>query len=436
MIPTLPAFLLLLLSTAVALSGVNRPGALRVGAWAFAGVVVLIVLDNLLSRRLVRLEGSRSVADRLSLAEANPVRLELVNRSRWTLRLTVQDDAPWEFEASLREHNLRLAPFERGELTYTVTPRRRGDYDFGNLHVRCLSLLGLSQWQRRLPLAEWVRVYPDLLEINHYAALARSRQLQQAGFRPLPYLGEGATFESLREYSPDDDFRRIDWKATARRGYPVTRQYDLERSQNLILMIDAGRMMTAEIGGMSKLDYAVNAALMLAYVAVERDDAVGLIVFDDEVRTWVPPAKGRRQVGLIADQLYAVEPVLREPDYGQAFALLRRRTQRRALVVAFTDLIDRDSSAQLLSNVLGLAPRHLPLVVTLRDQRLDALAAARPAEAAEAYERAVATSLLAQRRLALATLRRGGAQLVDTAAGQLTVDTVNKYLEIKRRTVL
>jgi uncharacterized protein (DUF58 family) len=256
------------------------------------------------------------------------------------------------------------------------------------------------------------------------------------GFRPVRYLGDGAEFDYLREYSPDDDYRKIDWKATARHQRPMTRQYDLERSQTLMLVLDAGRMMCAEIGAMSKLDYAINAALLLAYVAVERDDAVGLAVFADELETFVPPGKGLRQVGLLADQLYAVQPVLREPNYGEAFAYLRRRTQRRALVVTFTDLIDREASAQLLANVLALAPRHLPLVVTLRDDRLDALARLRPDEARQAYERAVATDLLAQRRLALAALRAGGALVLDAAPRDLTVATVNRYLEIKARAAL
>lgn len=436
MIPTLPSFLLLLATSLLAGWGVYEPGFLRLGVITFAGVVALMVGDFFLSRRLYRLTVSRQVEDRLSLAQANPVRLEVANRCRLPLSLVVKDDAPWEFQASRREIPLRLAPFERVQVTYTLTPPRRGDFDFADLHVRGLSLLRLSQWQRHFPAARQVKVYPDLLGLERYVTLARAHRLEQAGFRPLRYLGEGAEFDFLREYSPDDDFRKIDWKATARHGRPVTRQYDLERSQTLMLAIDAGRMMCAEIGSISKLDYAINAALMLAYVAVEADDAVGLTVFADELETFVPPGKGLRQVGLLAEQLYAVQAVLREPDYGAAFALLGRRTQRRALVVTFTDLVDREASAHLLVNVLALSPRHLPLVVTLRDPRLDTLARARPAAAQEAYQRAVATDLLAQRRLALASLRAGGALVLDAAPADLTVATVNRYLEVKQRALL
>ncbi len=440
MIPTLPTFVLLLASALVAGWGVYEAELLAWGAGAFLGVLVVMGADHLLSRRLMKVTVARQVEEKLSLAAENVVRLEVANRCKLGLALVVKDDAPWEFAASRREIPVRLSPYERAEPTYTVTPRRRGDFDFGNLHVRGYSLLRLSQWQRHFPGVQMVKVYPDLLGIGRYVELARARRLEEMGFRPLRYLGDGAEFDYLREYSPDDDFRKIDWKATARHGHPVTRQYDLERSQTLMLVIDAGRMMCAtvgaEVGAMSKLDYAINAALMLAYVAVEKDDEVGLTVFADEMESFVPPGKGLRQVGVIAEQLYAVQPVLREPNYGEAFAMLRRRTQRRALVVTFTDLIDREASAQLLANVLALAPRHLPLVVTLRDDRLDALAHARPHSSQEAYRRAVVTDLLAQRRLALASLRAGGTLVLDAAPADLTVETVNRYLEIKQRAML
>lgn len=433
MIPTAPSFVLMLTAALLAGWGVYEPAYLRWGLIAFGAVVALMVLDHLLSRRLARVELRRYVAERLSLGSANKVTLEITNRCRLPLALLVKDDAPWEFEVSRREHHLHLAPYEHLVLTYPVTPRGRGNFDFGDLHVRGRSLLTLSQWQRTTSAGQEVKVYPDLLGLDRYTLLARRQRLGQAGFRPLRYLGEGTEFESLREYSPDDDYRKIDWKATARRGRPITRQYDVERSQTLMLMIDAGRMMCAQVGDMSKLDYAINAALMLAYVAAQRDDSLGLVVFADQVQTYLPPRKGSPQVGAIADQLYAVQPVLREPDYETAFALLRHRVTRRALVVTFTDLIDQESSRYLLSNALALSPRHLPLIITLRDYRLDALARQRPQQVGEAYERAVALNLLTQRQLALASLRAGGAQILDSRPQDLTVATVNKYLEIKQR---
>jgi uncharacterized protein (DUF58 family) len=195
-------------------------------------------------------------------------------------------------------------------------------------------------------------------------------------------------------------------------------------------------MMSADVGELSKLDHAINAALLIAYVAALQEDYVGLIAFDSELQALLPPRKGVPQVAVMADQLYGVQAQLREPDYDMAFGLLRRRTSRRALVVFFTDLVDEDTSRRVLANIRGLTPRHLPLVVTLRDPHLDELARQNPLDGPEAYERSVAIEVLGQRRLALNYLTQGGAHVLEVRAEEMAMRTVNKYLELKGRSVL
>ncbi len=243
-------------------------------------------------------------------------------------------------------------------------------------------------------------------------------------------------FESLRDYVPDDEFRRIDWKATARRHRPVSRQYETERSQSVIVMLDAGRMMSAELEGMSKLDYAINAALMLGYAAVLRDDRVGLLVFSDVVKSYLPAAKGRHQLSKIVDELYGIEPELLEPDYGAAFRTLSLRNKRRSLVVVFTDLIDVDASEAILTYTSSLYPRHLPLCVTLQDSTLTAVAEQVPAEVGDVFEKAVAQRVLADREEALLWLRRRGVLVLDVPPAHISVEVVNRYLELKARSML
>ncbi len=409
------------------------PG-LDIFGWAWmGGVIVLAAVDNVLSRRVSLVGAGRFVSDKLSVGAQNPVEIELRSRSPFALTLLVKDDPPWQFNTPARQQCLKLAPCESRRISYVTTPPARGDYEFGDIHIRGRSRLALSWWQRRIPAAQAVKVYPDLLQVQRYDLLARSDRLQQVGFRRLRQLGEGTEFESLREYVPDDDFSDIDWKATARRNKPITRQYEIERSQNLILMIDAGRMMCAELNGMSKLDYAINAALMLAYVAVQKDDAVGLVVFADEVQSFVLPRKGSAQVGRLVEQLYAVQPTMQEPNYPAAFSLLHDRARKRALVVVFTDLIDRQASSQLLAHTAALYPHHLPLVVTLRDPRLHRLAQQMPHQVADAYERAISASLLMHREEALSALRQRGAAIVDALPERLTVAAVNRYLVLKAR---
>ncbi len=409
------------------------PSLAAVGGGWIGGVVVVAIVDNLLSRRVSRVVARRVVSDRLSLGTENRIEIHLHSRSRLSLTLLVKDDPPWQFNTPVRQQRLRLAPFDARRISYVTIPQARGDYQFGDLHLRGRSRLGLSWWQRRIPAEEQVKVYPDLLQIRRYDLLARSDRLLQVGFRRLRHLGEGTEFESLREYVPDDDFTDIDWKATARRNKPITRQYEIERSQNVILMVDAGRMMCAELNGMSKLDYAINAALMLAYVAVQKDDAVGLVVFADEIQSFVPPRKGSAQVGRLLEQLYAVQPTMQEPDYAAAFSLLANRARKRALIVVFTDLIDPQASRQLLAHTAALYPHHLPLVVTLRDPRLHGLAGQIPQQESDAYQRAVAADLLTHRQEALSALRQRGASIIDALPERLTVSAVNRYLALKAR---
>ncbi len=404
-------------------------------AWILA-VVVAAIADNLLSRRASTVEAYRRVGQKLSLGTQNRVEIELYSRSDRELRLVVKDDPPVAFHTPQRQHSLKLAAFETRRVAYETVPQARGDYQFGDIHLRGRSWLALSWWQRRIPAQQEISVYPDLLQVHRYELLARKAHLQQPGFRLLRRLGEGTEFESLRDYVPDDDFGDIDWKASARRSKPITRNYQIERSQNLIMMIDAGRMMCAQLDGMSKLDYAINAALMLAYVATRQDDAVGMMVFADTVQAFVPPRKGTAQIGRLADQLYAVQPTMTEPDYGAALMMLQSRSRKRSLVVIFTDIIDKEASQQLLAHSAALYPQHLPLVVTIRDPHLEQTVEARPDAAATVYQRAVAAGLLRDRREALLALRQRGARIVDALPEQLTVATVNRYLAIKARQLL
>lgn len=430
---TFPALALLLLPGLLVAISSWLPG---VASWAFAAAVVsvgLIFVDNRTSRRRAKLELERRVEGKLSLGTENLVQVVVRSRCDATLSLIIKDDPPSAFDTPKRAQPLTLHPYEQATIGYHTRPRARGRYAFGNLHVRGRSLLGLSYWQSSVTAAQEIAVYPNLLEVRRYQALARTDRLQQAGFRPLQRLGEGTEFESLREYSPDDEYRSIDWKATARRRRPVSRQYDIERSQTVIIMVDAGRMMTAHIGDLARLDYAINAALMLAYVASEKDDAVGLLAFADEIRTFVPPRKGRQQVGAITEALYDLQPALVEPNYMEAFTVLRTRARKRALVVCFTDLVDVDASRRLLANMARLAPHHLPLLITLRDSNLERAAHQIPEEAFSAFERTMAGQVLADREAALAVLRQRGVLVLDAPPDKLTVAAVNQYLALKAR---
>lgn len=436
MIPAGLLIAVLLAATPLFALGGVLPMLPLVGLGVMLGALALAAIDATISRARDHVEVTRRVQDILSLGAANRVELTVHNRTGRRLLLCVKDDPPGEFRTPERMHSMTLDPRERRTVSYLTTPLRRGDYRFGALHVRALSRLRLAWWQQSLDAATTVRVYPDLQQIREFDALARRGRLEDLGLRAVRSRGEGTEFESLREYVPDDSFRHIDWKATARRGAPITRQYQAERNQTLLLLIDAGRMMAAPAGDMTRVDYAVNAALMLAHVAQRMGDTVGLLTFSDRVKSFVAPSHGAAQSERILEELYALEAELVEPDYRGTVGFLRARARKRAMVCAFTDLVDPDVSGAALSYLSSLRPQHLPLVATIRDAETEALAAADPTTSTEAYEKAIAGRTLEQRSLALAKLRSRGVLVCDAAPAELAASVVNRYLTVKRRGLL
>jgi uncharacterized protein (DUF58 family) len=319
----------------------------------------------------------------------------------------------------------------------SVVPLRRGREESGGFVVDSTGPLGLGRRRARIDLPWEVIVYPPLVSIRLRASVAQARRRRDPGMKAIRELGEGRLFESLREWVPGDDIRHIDWKATARRRKVITRQYEAERRQQVLLVIDLGRLMTADIaGGVARLDFVVQAALELAYAAAQHDDDVGIMTFADGVQHFVAPERGRAGVRRVLDVLAVVEPKLVEPDYPGAFRYLAARNRKRALTVLFTDVIDRFASDALVANVASLRPRHVPLAVTLRNPELDAVAALRPADTRNAFRKAAAEELLHAREEALGHMRRAGVLVIDVTPQRAAQAVVSKYLDLKRRGVL
>jgi uncharacterized protein (DUF58 family) len=286
--------------------------------------------------------------------------------------------------------------------------------------------------------------------MRRYELMVRRGLAQEAGSKAIRIPGASTEFERLREYVPDDEFRKINWKATARRGKAIVNELQSERSQNVVLMLDCGRLMGARAdlpatdegaalvegetaAGLAKLDYVVNTALLLGYVAGLRGDRVSLLAYADGVRAFLPPSRGRRAFLGIVDALYALQPEPVEPDHALAFQFLAARNLRRSLVVLFTDLADRESSSQLVANLLRAARHHLVVCVTLGDPTVSRPAQALPADTTALYEKMVAQRLMDERASVLGTLTQRGVYSVDTDADKLSPSVIDTYLELKER---
>jgi len=333
------------------------------------------------------------------------------------------------------DRRLELRPHERLREHLTITPVARGRTEGGSLTIRVLGPLGLVWRQQSANLPWAVSVFPTLDGVA-LRALPPAARRREAGLREVRRLGAGRLFESLREWVPGDDIRLVDWKATARRGKPIARQYEDERRQQVMLMLDAGRLLTADTGEGPRLEAAITAALRLAAAAVEHDDDVGILIFADTVQRYVPPARGRRALRAVLDALAAAEGRIAESDYPAAFRYLAARSRKRALTVLFTDVIDRTASEALVSHAATLRPRHLPLAVTLRDPALEHAATARPTGLQAAFERAAGEELLQAREEALAVMRGQGVLILDVPPGGAAEAVVQRYLQLKRRGML
>jgi uncharacterized protein (DUF58 family) len=383
----------------------------------------------------------RVMPRRFMIGEENEVQIHISHRAPRRFSLVVKDEYPPDLEL-------------RGDRQHVMTPRRihssvreavavyrlyaasRGDYGFGDIVLRWHGPWGLTIKQLRVPAIENVKVYPNINEARRHEISARRNRQLMAGMRRTRLRGQGREFESLRDYVRGDELRHVSWTATARRGRLITKQYQIERNQSIVVMIDAGRLMTSRIEHLQKLDHAINAALAIGYVATSGGDNVGLLVFNRQVTAYLPPQRGHSQLSAMIEALYNIKPQMIEPSYARAFQHLSQNCKKRSLIVILTDLIDRDASAELLAYAATLLPRHLPLIVTIGDNDLRSKVAEIPRDVADVYRQSVAEELLQQREEALARITELGGLALDVPAGQLSFQLVNKYLDVKERGLL
>ncbi|RMG16189.1 MAG: DUF58 domain-containing protein [Deltaproteobacteria bacterium] len=396
-----------------------------------ASLLLAAFVDAAIAAR-ARIEATRAVPPHLSVGVPNRISLRLLNRGPRTVRIEVLDQPPPSFEGSAHLHSVRIPPFSSMRVEERLVPTARGRYRFGDLCLRVRGPLGLAVAERRLPLCEEVKVYPDLRAVRRLALAGGARTRSELGIHELRREGEGSEFETLREYGPGDAYRDIDWKATARRGEPVVRTQQPERSQIVLIGVDTGRLMAAQSGRLSKLDHAINAALLLAFVALRSGDRVGLVTFSDEVHRYLPPRRGRTQYRRILDALYQIEAARTYVDYRAYARSILALQRRRALVLTFTDLFDETASGELVLQMGRMARRHLPVVITLRDPALDRMVA----DAEDPWRMAVAAELLDERESLRRGLKLAGARVLDPLPDESVVAAVNTYVELKRRQAL
>lgn len=412
----------------------------RVVPWPFALALVAVAFAALVLRDALALrtpvEIVRLPPPRLALARPDVFRYALLNRGAVALGVALIEAPAARLALQLAETRVTLPPRTRVEATIGVVPRERGRTSLASYHARVAGPLGILELRRtwRDPVA--LRVAPDLTALDRSGDLVARTKLLEAGLRRLRRRGTGGAFASLREYGPDDNFRAIDWKASARRGRAMVAQYEVERAQQIVVALDAGRLMSARLGDRRKLDYAVSAALSIAAVARLADDRVGAFGFAATTLVRLLPSAGAHHHARFVDVLSDLEPRFEEADYERAVLELERSLRRRSLVVLFTDLFDPVASAAVLGAMGLLVRRHLVLVVLMNDAAIAGALRREPRDANDAYRAAVAATLAEERARAVGELRQRGVLVVDVPAAELSVALLDAYVDIKTRGLL
>ncbi|MDE2125448.1 MAG: DUF58 domain-containing protein [Armatimonadetes bacterium] len=414
------------------------PSQAILGTCGLIALTIAACLDARTAPRLNAHDVRREAPRAVKAQEPATVRITVTNGtgSLWRLRVLDTPDSRLTFD--LPTDGLRFVAFQHAEtaVDYTFRAPSRGRYRFANVAVYASGRLGLASRRTDLPLAGEVDVYPELPPALVSRPNARRIRLGSDGTRSTRRHGQGRQFESLRDFQPDDELRRVDWRATARRGKLISREYEAERSQAVIIALDLGRVMSMRIGGKPRLETAITAALALARTALEADDRVGLLTFGAEVGTFLQPERGSRQLRRIQQHLMAAEPSLEETSFAAALGSLARRARRRTLIVCFTDLWDRETSVEAIDEVAIMARRHLMVVAAISDPALTAAAAKPPEDELDVYRSAAAATLLTDRRRALAALAGAGAIVLDSTTAQINASVISRYIQAKERMAL
>lgn len=420
----------------------------RAGAFAFA---VLVTADALMlwAGRQIGLTGSRDLDDKLSMGDENEVRVTVENRYPYPIHARVLDEAPVQFQQRDAGRSVALAPRGRDDarkvVAYTLRPTERGAYGFGHLLLYAATPIGLVNRRFKAAPPREVAVYPSILQMRKYAFLAESNRLEEAGLKRVRRLGQTMEFDQVRAYVPGDDRRTINWKATARRGMAhggigvgagpslLVNQYEEERAQPVIAALDMGRAMRSPFEGMTLLDHAINASLVLLNTALIKSDRAGLVTFDHEVRTVLPPGRGRAQLSRILESLYRQAPSYRDPSYEALYGAIRSRLKRRGLVLLFANFDTRAGMERQLPYLSRIAKSHRLVVVFFENTGIRDLLR-QPAERLEdVYVKTTAQSLAMEKREIARALERRGIGSLLTTPEALTVDAVNRYLLLKAR---
>lgn len=427
-----PTGRLALVAALASLAVARFPGDSTNGLLVVNGVLLVVAsADWWAAPRPSSIEVVRTMPGIVALGQATDVSWTVTNPGDATLRLSVADQLAPSLHAASRRLSLAVPGRARATATTTIRPTRRGRFDVTEIAVRVEGRLGLAARQDRLVRPSTLRVYPPFSSRDEAELRINKARILEVGLRSAKGRGGGTEFDAMREYGPDDEFRRIDWSSTARAGKPIVRTYRAERNQTVLLLLDNGRVMAGRVADVPRVEHAMDAVMMLTSVSTRLGDRCGLIAFDREARAVVAPSHSRAQLGRVTEAMYELEPQLVESDYAGAFVEALARFRRRALLVVFTELAEQAVADTLLPALPLIVRDHVVVVASVQDPAVVDLARSSPDEPAGAYAKAAAIAAMEERRRLTARLRGMGVTVVDAPPGKLAQELADAYLRVK-----
>ncbi len=395
---------------------------------------IAILMDGLLiySKRK-GFNASRATAGRFSIGDENKVLLNLVNNYPFPINVSILDELPIQFQERKWLRKTRLAAHEKKGLEYLLTPGSRGEFIFENINVYVHAPLQLIKRRYTFSANETVKVYPSYIQMRRYQLLAVSNRLQEVGVKRVRRLGHSMEFEQIKEYVRGDDYRTINWKATARKDVFMVNNYTDERSQQIYCLINKGRVMKMPFAGLTLLDHAINASLVLSNVALVKQDRAGLITFAENLDTFVQADKKPTQMNIVLETLYKQQTRFLESDFEKLFSAIRNRITNRSLLILFTNFESLESLQREMPALKKIAHYHLLLIVFFENTELKSLIERKASKMEDIYIKTIAEKFAFEKRLMVKELHKNGILSILTTPENLTVNTVNKYLELKTR---
>lgn len=380
--------------------------------------------------------GQRTAPEKLSNGDENPIAVTLKNYYSFTIQVKVIDEIPEQFQVRNFEIKRKIKNAAQDEFHYYLRPTARGEYHFGSLNVYASSPLQLIAKRYRFDKDQMVPTYPSYIQLRKYDLIAFSNNLFQYGVKKIRRIGHTMEFEQIKEYVPGDDIRTLNWKATAKKNSLMVNQFQDEKSQNIYMAIDKGRVMKMPFNGMSLLDYAINATLVLSNVILKKQDKAGMFSFSKKVENRVVAEKRTSQMQKILESLYNVKTDYFESDYSRLYADIKKNINQRSLVILYTNFETMDGLHRQLPYLKGIAKNHLLVVVFFQNTELYQITTKKSETIQDVYDKVIAEKFLFEKKLIVTELKKYGIHSVLTQPENLTLDTINKYLEIKARGIL